>query len=348
MRYFIGLILALALGVMGCSDSGDMDSKYDVRVMSLRPGNGTDYDQAADAQTLGELLRIGAQIHKETLESDYALRAQAQADMVLAERPDLIALAAIIDIEVTGPGAVGVDQISILTEALAERGLNYSIVSQQQAMDIPMLPLLHPLCDVEDVGACLIKMNGFDMILKNDDNPDLEVSNPQAAHFDNQVYFPTPAGDISFNRGWVSIDVVVNGERDFRLVNTRVDRATYEDVQALQVQELIDGPSNFDGGVVLAFTSNSAGGTSSALDTLMGAGYEDTDITGAPDPTCCQVPQLTNPESQLDQRDTYVLTKGEFRAGGTYVMGDEPLQSEHPYWQSIHAQVFADVRVLPD
>jgi hypothetical protein len=60
------------------------------------------------------------------------------------------------------------------------------------------------------------------------------------------------------------------------------------------------------------------------------------------------VPQLTNPESQIDRRDTYVWTKGEFLSGGTYVMGDEPMQSEHSFWQRLHAQVLADFRVLPE
>jgi hypothetical protein len=29
-------------------------------------------------------------------------------------------------------------------------------------------------------------------------------------------------------------------------------------------------------------------------------------------------------------------------------MGDEPMQSDHSFWQSLHAQVLADFRVLPE
>jgi hypothetical protein len=236
--------------------------------------------------------------------------------------------------------------------ALAEQGLNYSVVAELPAEDFPELPLVPPVC-AEPAGACTFVLTATDYILKNDDNPSLEVSNPQAVLFDNQN--PIVVGPFTFpiNRGWLSIDVVVDGDKKFRMVSARVDRGDLpvegfpEELQALQAREILDGPSQYEEGrVVLVVTHNSGGSDNTeAYDVLTANGYEDTDLTGNPDFTCCQNEELDDPVSGLSSRDDYVLILGELQSGGTYITGTEPFQMEFPYWADSHAFLFADVNV---
>jgi hypothetical protein len=319
--------------------------------MNLRFGPGAEYTDALEARSFVEFLDIAAQIHGNQFGSEPEVRAQEMAAQISAERPDLIALDGVVKVVTSGPGAVGYDHFTVFMAALAERGLNYSVVAQQLRAEFPPLPLIPPTC--EPGGTCSMLLTGTDYILKNDDNRDLEVSNPQAAHFDNQMVYKIAIYEFTFGRGWISIDVVVHGNKKFRMINARIDRGavpvegSQAELQALQGQEILDGPSQYDdGGIVLVVTHNSGGSENTeAYDVLTANGYEDTDLTGNPDFTCCQKEEFDDPVSRLSSRDDYVLMLGALESRGTYVTGTEPFQMEFPYWADSHAFLFADVRI---
>jgi hypothetical protein len=336
----------------GCGDNGGEGAgDYNLRFMNLRFGIGAEQTDALEAQSFVEFLEITAEIYGNMLASEPEVRAQEMADQISTERPDFIALDAVTKVVASGPGAVGLDHFPIFMAALAERGLHYSVVAQQLRAQFPPLPLIPPLCKPN--GSCSISLTGTDYILKNDDNPDLEVSNPQGADFDNQIVYQLAGLSFAFDRGWVSIDVVVHGEKKFRMINARIDRGavpvqgSQAQLQALQAQELLDGPSQYaDGGVVLVVTHNSGGADNTeAYDVLTANGYEDTDLTGNPNFTCCQIEELDDPVTALSSRDDYVLMLGNLESAGTYVTGTEPFQMEFPYWADSHAFLFADVRI---
>ncbi len=352
MRYLLFAVFAFALVIGGCGEGNEGTTTEDsVRIMNLRFGIGAEFTDAFEAQSFPEFLDIAVEIYGNMLASEPEVRAQEMADQILAERPDFVALDAVTKVVVSGPGAAGLDHFPVFMAALTERGLNYSVVAQQLRAEFPPLPLAPPLC--EPGASCTILLTGTDYILKNDDNPDLEVSNPQAAHFDNQIVYKIAIYEFTFGRGWVSIDVVVHGDKKFRMINARIDRGavpvdgSQSQLQALQAQEILDGPSQYDdGGTVLVVTHNSGGADNTeAYDVLTANGYEDTDLTGNPDFTCCQTEELDDPVSTLSSRDDYVLVLGDLESGGTYVTGTEPFQMEFPYWADSHAFLFADVRI---
>jgi hypothetical protein len=342
-------VLAFALAIGGCGDEGATDDN--VRFMNLRFGIGAELTDALEARSFAEFLDITAEIYGNMLASEPEVRAREMADQILAERPDFIAFDAVTKVVASGPGAVGLDHFPVFMAALAERGLNYSVVAQQLRAEFPPLPLIPPLCEPGE--ACTILLTGTDYILKNDDNPDLEVSNPQGADFDNQIVYRLAGLEFAFDRGWVSIDVVVHGDKKFRMINARIDRGavpvegSQAQLQALQAQEILDGPSQYDdGAVVLVVTHNSGGSDNTeAYNVLTANGYGDTDLTGNPDFTCCQIEELDDPVSALSSRDDYVLMLGNLESAGTYVTGTEPFQMEFPYWADSHAFLFADVRI---
>ncbi len=320
--------------------------------MNLRFGIGAEFTDAFEAQSFPEFLDIAVEIYGNMLASEPEVRAQEMADQILAERPDFVALDAVTKVVVSGPGAAGLDHFPVFMAALTERGLITRLSHNSSAQNFRHSPT-PPTC--EPGASCTILLTGTDYILKNDDNPDLEVSNPQAAHFDNQIVYKIAIYEFTFGRGWVSIDVVVHGDKKFRMINARIDRGavpvegSQAQLQALQAQEILDGPSQYDdGGTVLVVTHNSGGADNTeAYDVLTANGYEDTDLTGNPDFTCCQTEELDDPVSTLSSRDDYVLVLGDLESGGTYVTGTEPFQignSTHAEDDS-HAFLFADVRI---
>ena len=319
--------------------------------MHPRFGVGAEFTDALQARSFAEFLDIAAEIYGNMLASEPEVRAREMASQIAAERPDFIAFDAVTKTVASGP-ADSLDHFPVFMAALAERGLNYSVVAELPAEDFPLLPLVPPVC-AESAEACYFVLTATDYILKNDDNPNLEVSNPQAALFENQNPYMIGPFEIPINRGWLSVDVVVNGDKKLRMVSARVDRGEVPvegapaQLQALQAQEILDGPSQYDeGSVVLVVTHNSGGSDNTeAYDVLTANGYEDTDLTGNPDFTCCQKEELDDPVSELSSRDDYVLMLGAFESGGTYVTGTEPFQMEFPYWADSHAFLFADVRI---
>jgi endonuclease/exonuclease/phosphatase family metal-dependent hydrolase len=343
-RARIGLI---ALVVIAVSSMAQAKDKRDMVVMTQNLYLGSSLNAALGATTPQEFIIAVATIYGTVLFTDFPARAEAIADQIDAERPDLIGLQEVSRWTTTGPAPPDFDFLAILQQALDDRGLSYSVAAVSDNASIGPVPLAYPLCEEsEPLGACLVLLQDRDVILVNDDNLDLSVFNSQSGRYVAQVEVPTPVGVLSFDRGWASVDGTFEGKK-FRFVNTHLEVGGNADVQEDQGREFLAGPARAGGAVIAVGDFNSAadGSTTTTYADLTKSYFDDAWSSDDPGYTCCQNDTLTNFPSGLGSSIDFVFTHGASRALGAAVIGDAPFQMAPPLWPSDHAGVVATVRI---
>ena len=100
------------------------------------------------------------------------------------------------------------------------------------------------------VGSDIIDVRHTDrevILVKVDKGSNLNISNAQVGHFNTNCTLPTAIGNITIDRGWVSIDVKYRGN-SFRFLSTHLDGDCLPyfgyGTQNGQAQEIIDGLTN--------------------------------------------------------------------------------------------------------
>ena len=135
------------------------------------------------------------------------------------------------------------------------------------------------------VPSAAVSLADRDVILVNTATPALHWRNGTSGRYDAQASFaPGPAGTLSFDRGWASIDVKYRG-RSFLFVNTHLEVEDFEAVQEAQAVELLEGPLATAEDAVVAGDFNSAADgsttdtyeilTSTLVDVWVGTGWRD-------------------------------------------------------------------------
>jgi len=203
-----------------------------------------------------------------------------------------------------------------------------------------------------------VQLDDRDVILVNDDTPGLTWGNARSGRYAAQQVFESPAGPISFDRGWASIDARLD-RLPFRFVNTHLETEDFPDVQQAQAAEFLRGPGR--GGTIIAtgdFNSAADGSTTTSYAQLTAPGRFrdawDEDILGS-GYSCCQSSNtpplapgaLNNTDSTLRSRIDLVLSRGAARSDGgqATLVGDTPFQAVPPFWPSDHAGVVARLKL---
>jgi endonuclease/exonuclease/phosphatase family metal-dependent hydrolase len=337
------LSIAIAMAPTGVAHAKD---KRALGVMTQNLYLGSSLDPAIQAKTQEEFIVAVATIYGTVQFTNFPARANAIANEIASEQPDVVGLQEVSKWTATGPGAPpSLDFLAILQQDLAERGLSYSVASVSNNADIGPVPLV--LCS-GPFGSCTLRFQDRDVILVNSANSALTVSNPASGRYQTQRVVTTPVGQLSFNRGWTSIDGTLFGKA-FRLVNTHLETEEAPSVQVTQGAELLSGPARSGGAVIATGDFNSAadGSTTATYVNLTKSYFEDAWNTNPGDPgfTCCQNSTLTNPTSQLTSRIDLVLTHGASSAIGVHLIGHTPFEATPPFWPSDHAGVVDPVRL---
>jgi endonuclease/exonuclease/phosphatase family metal-dependent hydrolase len=346
-RPLIVVLVALLLAFSFlAAPSAAAKEKRELTVMTQNVYLGSSLAPAIGATTLPELLGAVATIFGTVQFTDFSVRSDAIADEIADHRPDLIGLQEVSEWTTTGPTLSGIDFLDVLLQDLTDRGLSYSVAAVSENALIGPLPLVVPCAG--PLGACMITFQDRDVILVNDDTPELEVFNPQNALYEVQAVIPSPAGDLSFDRGWASVDGTFDGKK-FRFVNTHFETEAFPDEQEAQAEEFLAGPAKVGGAVIAVGDFNSAAdGTTTASYSMLTKSYFDDawdTAGGGVGFTCCQNGTLTNPVSGLSSRIDLVLTHGASRAQQVEVVGSVPFQTVPPLWPSDHAGVVSVVRI---
>lgn len=337
------LILVLVASMTATAQAKD---KRDLTVMTQNLYLGASLAPVSAATTPLEFIVAAATIFGEVQFTDFPARADAIAAEIEANDPDVIALQEVTTWTSTGPGAPpSLDFLAILQQDLADRGLSYSLAAASNNAHVGPVPLL--LCS-GPFGSCLLTLQDRDVILVNDNSPSLHTSHPQSGRYVAQQVQQTPAGPLSFDRGWASIDGTLDG-KGFRFVTTHLEIEQSPVVQVAQAKELLAGPAKIGGAVIAAGDFNSAadGSTTTTYADLTKAYFRDAWDTNPGDPgfSCCQSDTLANPASTFASRIDFVLTHGASTALTAKLIGDSPFQATAPLWPSDHAGLVAAVRL---
>ena len=232
-RTLAGLLLvaAFVFGLAASPASADSDKRI-VKVMTYNMDAGTDFvyfianptDPAlAYSLTLSELMNSG-----------FADRAGLLADTIAAEEPYLVSLQEVTVWDyITNDGSrisLLADQLELLTAALEERGLHYTVVTVQ-----PLTNVMLPLAD--NYNFHFLDRN---VILARTDlsQAELALSNVRQAEF--AATFEPLQGFLQVN-GWMSVDAKIRG-KSVRVFGTHLASPLYpgDPVQGMQGAELIE------------------------------------------------------------------------------------------------------------
>jgi endonuclease/exonuclease/phosphatase family metal-dependent hydrolase len=342
-------IIWVALITIGLSGMAHAKDKRELVVMTQNLYLGSSLAPATGATTAQEFVAGVALIYGTVQFTDFPARAEAIADEIQATEPDLIGLQEVTKWTTAGLNPPpGYDFLAILQSAIAARGLSYSVAAVSNNANIGPVPLALPGCvQPGPTITCTVQLEDRDVILVNDDNPDLSVFDPQSGRYVTQAVVQTPVGPLSFDRGWATVDGTLEGKK-FRFANTHLETEDYPAVQEAQGQEFLAGPARAPGAVIAVGDFNSAadGSTTATYANLTKSYFDDAwEDPNDPGYSCCQNGTLTNFPSTLGSRIDLVLTHAASRPLGAAVVGNAPFQMVPPLWPSDHAGVAAMIRV---
>jgi endonuclease/exonuclease/phosphatase family metal-dependent hydrolase len=364
-RTLLFAVLGVAL-LAPTAGTAEAKPARDLTFMSYNLYLGSSLDPALDvaelppAQQPAAFVQAVATIYATAVFTDFPTRADAIADIIAADEPDVIGLQEVTNwIATATPGSSATprsyDFLTILMAELASRGLDYEVAGISRNASIGPAPLVAPGfgCLAVQPPDCVVTLQDRDVILVNDDTPGLHWNNARSGTYATQQTFPLPGSPtpVSFGRGWVTIDAKYHGRR-FHVANTHLEVSGFPVVQEAQAQEFLAGPAQGPGADIALgdFNSDADGSTTDSYEILT-SWFRDAWAVNPADPgyTSGQNQTLTNPVSQLDSRIDLVLLHGRVRTLEAHVVGDEPFrpqtQPPRPIWPSDHAGVVATLRL---
>ena len=342
----VAAVAALAAPASQAEQPHPFAGDRQVTVMTRNLYLGTDLSPIFAAPSPFALFAAVGAAWAQAQANDFPARAQALADEIAAERPDLIGLQEAMlfrtDVPWDGPATpaetVAYDFVDLLVDALAQRGLEYEAVSTYTGTDAELPAGLPPVRDVRLTDRVVV------LARTDEKTADLKLSNPQSGAYPAALTVNTAAGPLTLPRGWASVDVKIRG-KSFRFVTTHLE-AFSPLVRNPQAAQLLAGPAATDLPVVLVGDINSGpGGDLGAYGIVLGGGFTDA-WTGSPGLTCCHAVDLHNPNPTLTKRIDLVLTRGGFETVSADVVGEEPADwTATGLWPSDHAGVVTTLRL---
>jgi endonuclease/exonuclease/phosphatase family metal-dependent hydrolase len=344
-----------------------------VKVMTQNLYLGADLDLILDefdpTDPTNSLIRGIALFLQSVQGTDFTERADALAQQIQREQPDVIGLQEVARFELSVPGAPPVttpvlDYKEILLDALQARDLDYvaAVTADNTAVTFPF-----PVdIDSDGMPDGILTVTDRDAVFVR---RKVGVSDVESVEFSTlRALPPIPGLSGEVKRGFVALDATVRG-KTYRFVNTHLenegDDPSVQDAQAAElIETLFDEPlpvilvGDFNSGPSEEQPIARAG---SPYDQLRMAGYLDAwderlgPRAHANDPgfTCCQDKGLLNSVSELDRRiDLLWISPSEPSLGAhevlahTTVIGDEPRdRTPSGLWPSDHAAVVSKVHI---
>ena len=237
IRRMLPLILAGATLLAWFTPQSPAATKVAVKVMQQNMDAGTDLGYITNATDTKSLIIGLVKTIQEVAASQFTQREALLADEIAILRPDLIALQEVTLYRqgpLNQPPATQVmwDQLQSLTDALAARGLHYSVVAVNNLMD----------AEVPTPLGFDFRMTDRDAMLARTDLPAsvFALSNVQQGIYQSEWVFGDPVlGTIPVPRGWMTVDVQM-GAAHFRFVNTHLESPPApNECQEAQAAELV-------------------------------------------------------------------------------------------------------------
>ena len=229
MRALFG---ALALFVSLVSFVGATSDETTLSVMSRNQYLGGDLLTVATAPDVPTFLAAARAVLTDIAISNFPERAQAFAREIAERRPDIIGLQEVFNFKLNGLNGAPpfVDQLDATLDALAAVGLNYIVVASVQNFDATVPVDL----DGDGIPESLVDVTDRDVILARADLagvtpvplssfcPRPSADGGPGCNYSTFLTVNLPVGQIQFHRGFVAVDVNVQGTV-YRVVNTHLE-----------------------------------------------------------------------------------------------------------------------------
>jgi hypothetical protein len=334
---------------------------------------GADLNPLFGASDFVDLVGRAGQVYAAMEATDFPERAEAIADLMVEESPDVVGLQEVA-LWATAPGTIQTptapftvtyDFLDTLLDELAERGLPYEEVATNRNFNgtLPIslggAPPLFPT-------STWASFTDRDVIIVRSGLPErrlaVDESSVREENFDATLVIPTGVPEAPIfpvPRGWSSVDVTVKGST-FTFFNTHLEAFGGDAIRNLQAEELADevGASAHPPIVVGDINSRPPcdGRNTVAYNTLIDAGLVEVWPEVNPRGPCAeasytsgQAADLLNAESELDHRiDTIMFDPTAFTALQADVIGEEQQDRTTPtgLWPSDHAGSTGKLRSL--
>jgi endonuclease/exonuclease/phosphatase family metal-dependent hydrolase len=335
------ILLSIATALLLSSGTSPAVANPTVRVMTQNLYHGSEFDELVAARTPEEFVAAVTKAYQRILANKPGERMAAIAQEIARFNPDIVGLqeASILRTgEVSPATEVKFDMLQLLIAELAKLGQDYTIVGILPGPDFEAPTALGFLARLTVQDAMIARVNG-----------DLKLSNLQVQRYLAQATVTSPvAGTIANPSGWISVDARTHG-RSFRVVTTHLPFIAdfNPTVPLANAQELVATAGNTRLPVVFIGDFNTpANLPSNSLHAiyanLINAGFTDAWTQVKPtDPglTCCQAPDLSNPQSILSVRFDLAMLRGRIRAHNARLVGSLPSDRTAPsfLWPSDHA-----------
>ena len=371
-----------------------------IKVMTRNQYLGADLTPVITAGTTDDFILEANAAFAQIAANNFRLRARRLATEVALTEPFVFVLQEVFDFKLNGsnypPPSPFLDHLEETLNALADRGLNYVVAATVLNLNLEDIPIVLDTDgdEVPDTPG-LVSVSDRDVILVREDVevtsiPGLcaiPVTNPipmiplfpptlsstvseDGCNYTAVVEFNSPLlGPITINRGFVGVDVTVEGET-YRVVNTHLEvrelppgnteSRIVQSLQAFELKETLLATTPADRKLILAGDFNSCDQDTSVYigpleiippyQNIVQAGFTDiwdTNRFTSSDPgyTCCQEPNLSNRSSQLYERIDIIFVRDTPFLSWAFVTGRVPIFPLFwpPNWASDHGGVFGRI-----
>ncbi len=288
---------------------------------------GADLSLVLGERETAELAFNLDEVQRQLLATSFDRRAALVADAIVEHAPDLIGLQEVCTWTLEGETLW--DFGKLLTDALADREVKYDVV-----------------CDVQTFGGSAllgadaglpgtITLSGSNMILRRADSL-VTVTQTGSGLFGEALDVTSLNTDeLAITRGWCGAACEIGG-RPFAVVDTHTE--AYDAASRnFQRDELLAAAAGWAGPLVVVGDFNAqpadVGMPEEFLDAWAVRGE-------GPGLTCCQAPDLGNPENLFSERIDYVWVRGA-EVERVALLGESPLSGPDLRWPSDHAGVVA-------
>ena len=291
-KFFIA-ILIFACSFYSCneydpvspiSDTADNLDKFGagssgVTVLTRNIYVGGDVDQILQAASPEEIPFLVANVFQSIIETNFPERAQALAEEIQKNKPQLIGLQEVSLIRIQSPGDflmggselaedVVLDYLEILMMKLHEMGLNYEVVAKIENADVemPMLTKFEPPFDEFDD----VRLTDYDVILAK---KGIKITNVVEKNYEARVVIDELG--IQMPRGYTAVTAKIKGQQ-YRFVNTHLEDADLGgvllDIQLAQAAELMSDLAGTSCPIILVGDFNSAAADGAAYELIKSTG----------------------------------------------------------------------------
>jgi endonuclease/exonuclease/phosphatase family metal-dependent hydrolase len=346
----VALLAATAPAADGAVRAPAASEKVEVASYNLYLGGDVGTLLAPGIDTTAEFIAAAAALWQSVVATNFPERAEAIADLLAKDNPDVVGLQEVALWETAPFGATALaptyDFLAVLRAELAERGAPYKVLVTNTNFVSPIVPLPPPI-------GLQVRLSDRDVIIARSDLPksQLKTSNASSRTFTARVPITLPTGAAEVVRGWSTIDVKTGGMK-YRFANTHLEAFsdTIRDLQAVQLARVLRrspypvvlvGDLNADPGTGSARILKRTVGMADAWAKGKGSGY-----------TAGQDDLLRNDPSTLSRRIDFVFYESDrepdFAAKKAHVIGEAAAdRTATGLWPSDHAGVWARLRLSP-